>query len=134
MDDETRFWIAQQVADSKNTSDIQPLFREGKQIVDKKPNVLISDGAPNFRVAYKREFLRQRIPEQSTSRTSGYKERFTITKWREWTPRLEIEKRQDTKILTGYQIYHNYLRPHEGLDGKTPAEASGIKSKERTKG
>src|SRR5215210_1370234 len=36
-------------------------------------------------------------------------------------------KRQDTKILTGYQIYHNYLRPHEGLDGKTPAEASGVK-------
>jgi putative transposase len=36
-------------------------------------------------------------------------------------------KRPDTKILTGYQIYHNYVRPHEGLEGKTPAEASGIK-------
>jgi putative transposase len=36
-------------------------------------------------------------------------------------------KRQDTKILTGYQIYHNYMRPHEGLDGKTPGEACGIK-------
>lgn len=36
-------------------------------------------------------------------------------------------KRQDTKILTGYQIYHNYVRPHEGLEDKTPAEASGIK-------
>jgi len=22
---------------------------------------------------------------------------------------------------------HNYLRPHEGLDGKTPSEACGIK-------
>ena len=36
-------------------------------------------------------------------------------------------KKQDTKILTGYQIYHNYVKPHEGLEGKTPAEASGIK-------
>jgi hypothetical protein len=43
MDDETRFWIAQQVADSKNTSDIQPLFKEGKERAGKKPNVLISD-------------------------------------------------------------------------------------------
>lgn len=35
-------------------------------------------------------------------------------------------KKVDTPILTGYQIYHNYMRPHEGLDGKTPAEACGI--------
>jgi putative transposase len=32
-----------------------------------------------------------------------------------------------TPILTGYQIYHNYLRRHEGLNDKTPADASGIK-------
>ena len=24
------------------------------------------------------------------------------------------------------QIYHNYVRPHETLDGKTPTEACGI--------
>ena len=29
--------------------------------------------------------------------------------------------------LSGHQIYHNYLRPHEALGGKTPAKASGIK-------
>ncbi|MGC2429278.1 MAG: hypothetical protein WA421_19765 [Nitrososphaeraceae archaeon] len=36
-------------------------------------------------------------------------------------------KRKDTTILTGYQIYHNYIREHQGLNNKTPAEASGIK-------
>lgn len=35
--------------------------------------------------------------------------------------------KMDTPILTGYQIYHNYFREHEGLDGITPSEASGIK-------
>jgi putative transposase len=35
-------------------------------------------------------------------------------------------KRQDTSMLKGYQIYHNYIRPHEGLEGKTPADMSGI--------
>jgi hypothetical protein len=25
------------------------------------------------------------------------------------------------------QIYHNYFRPHAGLNGQTPAEAAGIK-------
>jgi putative transposase len=30
-------------------------------------------------------------------------------------------------ILTGYQLYHNYFREHEGLKGKTTAEIAGIK-------
>jgi putative transposase len=36
-------------------------------------------------------------------------------------------KRNDTTILTGYQIYHNYIREHQGLQGKTPTERCGIK-------
>jgi len=35
-------------------------------------------------------------------------------------------KKPDTPIISGYQIYHNYLRPHEALEGKTPAQACGI--------
>jgi hypothetical protein len=35
-------------------------------------------------------------------------------------------KKPDTPILTGYQIFHNFIRKHEGLDGKTPAEVAGI--------
>lgn len=38
----------------------------------------------------------------------------------------ECLKRKDTPILKDYQIFHNYIREHEGLDGKTPAEACGI--------
>lgn len=35
-------------------------------------------------------------------------------------------KRFDTPILSGYRIYHNYIRPHEALNGKTPSELAGI--------
>ena len=35
-------------------------------------------------------------------------------------------KKPETPIIPGYQIYHNYLRPHEALEGKTPADACGI--------
>jgi hypothetical protein len=41
MDDETRFWIAQQVADSKYTQDVRPLFQKGKEVAGKKPDILI---------------------------------------------------------------------------------------------
>ena len=36
-------------------------------------------------------------------------------------------KKDDSVMFDGYQMYHNYLRPHMGLDGKTPAEKCGIK-------
>jgi transposase-like protein len=42
-------------------------------------------------------------------------------------------KKTDTSILKGYQLFHNYIRPHEGLDGKTPAEACGIKVEGKNK-
>jgi putative transposase len=35
-------------------------------------------------------------------------------------------KIQNTAILPGYQIYHNFFRPHMALDGKTLAEKCGI--------
>ncbi len=35
-------------------------------------------------------------------------------------------KKMDTPILTGYQLFHNYIRPHMGLEGKTPSEMAGI--------
>ena len=35
-------------------------------------------------------------------------------------------KNMDTPILKGYQLYHNFVRPHMALDGQTPAEAAGI--------
>ena len=33
----------------------------------------------------------------------------------------------DSSILSGMQIYHNYVRPHMALKGKTPSEAAGLK-------
>jgi hypothetical protein len=35
-------------------------------------------------------------------------------------------KREDSSLIAGLQIYHNYVRPHMGLAGKAPAEAAGI--------
>jgi putative transposase len=36
-------------------------------------------------------------------------------------------KKVNNPILTGYQIYYNYISENEGLDGKTPTEACGIR-------
>lgn len=36
-------------------------------------------------------------------------------------------KKEDSAIITGMQIHHNFIRSHMGLDGKTPADSSGVK-------
>ncbi len=35
-------------------------------------------------------------------------------------------KVDDTPIIPMNQIYYNFVRPHMGLNGATPAEAAGI--------
>jgi hypothetical protein len=42
-------------------------------------------------------------------------------------------KREDTPILTGMQIFHNYVRPHMALDGETPSNRAGIQVKGENK-
>ncbi|HXT83067.1 MAG TPA: hypothetical protein VN704_01860 [Verrucomicrobiae bacterium] len=40
---------------------------------------------------------------------------------------LRILKKVNTPILRGLQIYHNYIRNHQGVqENKTPAEKAGI--------
>jgi len=62
MDHETPFGIVQQVADTKNTADITPLFVKGKEIAGARSNTFISDGAPNFHTAFNIELYTNRLP------------------------------------------------------------------------
>jgi len=62
MDDETRFRITQQIADTKNTADITPLLNKGKDVAGKRPNTLISDEAPNFHTAFNKELNANKFP------------------------------------------------------------------------
>ena len=135
LDDETRFIIAQQVANTKYKEDIRQLFREGKDVAGKKPKVLITDGAKNFHQAYMAEYWTRPL-EQRTEHISHihFKNDMNNNKMerlngeiRDREKTMRGLKKMDTPILTGYQIFHNYFRSHEGLEGKTPSEACGIK-------
>ncbi|MGD0690179.1 MAG: DDE-type integrase/transposase/recombinase [Candidatus Bathyarchaeia archaeon] len=141
MDDETRFWIAQQVTDSKYTADITPLFREGKKFAEKAPSTLITDGAFNFSSAYEKAFWRENkalmIQHIRHVRMSGDLNNNKMERMngeiRDREKVMRSLKKEDTPILTGYQIFHNYIRPHMGINGKTPAELAGIKVKGKDK-
>lgn len=134
MDDETRFWIAQQVTEKKGTSDVRPLFKQARERAGKKPMLLITDGAANFAEANKKEY-QTRYAEGSTNHIRDIRIDGTVHNNKMERMNGEVRDREktmrglkktDSPILKGYEVFHNYIRPHMGLDGKTPADAAGI--------
>jgi transposase-like protein len=134
MDDETRFWIAQEVADSKEKHDASNLFRKGKEVTQTKPKVLITDGLQSYHDAYQKEFWeidrKKRTLHIKHIHLRGDKNNNKMERMNgEFRDREKVVrglKKKDSPLLKGYQLYHNYVRPHQGLDGKTPAEKCGI--------
>lgn len=141
MDDETRFWIAQQVADTKYTEDIRPMFKEGIAVAGKKPKTLISDGAPNFAEAYKKEYYTTALAPRTIhvkhihmkgDHNNNKMERMN-GELRDREKVMRGIKKMDSPIFKGLQQYHNFFRDHDALDGKTPAEMANIRIEGRNK-
>jgi transposase-like protein len=132
IDDETRYWIAQEVAESKYKHDARNLLRMAKEIGCKTPTALITDGLPVYHDAFNKEFntLKREAMHINTIKLSGDMNNNKMERFNgEVRDREKVTrglKKNDTPVLAGYQVYHNFIRPHEALKGKTPAEACGI--------
>jgi transposase-like protein len=134
MDDETRFWIAQEVADTKDTHDARHLFQTAKDRAGKRPSVLITDGLKSYHEAYLKEYRTLTMETRTqhirqitlTGHHNNNKMERLNGEIRDRERVMRSLKIPDSPILNGMQIYHNYVRPHEGLDGHTPSEMAGI--------
>jgi transposase-like protein len=140
MDDETRFWIAQEVAETKQKHDAKQLFQMGERLMGKKPMTLITDGLMTYHDAYLSQWRTNAKPRTEHIRhitIKGDKNNNKMERLngeiRDREKTMRGLKTKETPILTGYQLFHNYIRPHEGLDGKTPSEACGIEVEGKNK-
>ena len=128
MDDETRFLIAQEVAETKMKHDARVLFHRAKRLMGKQPKTLITDGLASYSVACDQVFdgtkhireirLQGAVHNNKMERMNG--------EIRDREKTMRGIKTTRTTILRGYQLYHNFIRPHEALNGQTPSEACGI--------
>src|SRR5271157_3683955 len=129
MDDETRFWIAQEVAETKDQHDARTLFSKAKHLMGKSPKTIVTDGLRTYSRASQEVYPLadhvRHIRLQGDMNNNKMERMNGEVRDREKT--FRGLKTKETPILKGYQIYHNYIRPHESLDGRTPAEACGIK-------
>jgi len=139
MDDQTRFLIAQEVAEAKYTHDARHLFQISREAVDKQPKILITDGLPAYRDAFMKEYWTrtngaQHIRDiQFNGRIHNNKMERMNGEIRDRERVMRTLEKSNTPILAGIQIFHNYIKPHQGLKGKTPAEAAGIEIRGKDK-
>ena len=133
-DDETCYWIAKEVADRKEGHDASGLFRQAKEIAGTKPKVIITDGLHSYSEAYRKEFwtvdrrdrtLHIRNVHLQGDMNNNQMERLN-GEFRDREKVVRGIKKDDSVIIDGYQLYHNYVRPHMSLDNKTPADKCGI--------
>jgi transposase-like protein len=139
MDDQTRFLIAQEVAEAKYTHDARHLFQIGREATNKQPKILITDGLPAYRDAFMKEYWTrnngaQHIRDiQLTGKVHNNKMERMNGEIRDRERVMRTLEKTNSPILEGYEIFHNYIRPHQALKGKTPAEAAGIEVRGKNK-
>ena len=137
LDSETRFWLAQMVAEHKGNDDVAPMFADAKKKAGKVPANLVSDGASNFHHAWKRQYRAKnflhkdsehhRHIHMSGDMNNNQMESFNGNTLRAREKVVRGVKKDDSIVLKGMQIHHNFIRPHQGLDGDTPADRAGIR-------
>ena len=129
MDDETRYWIAQEVSHWKENADASHLFHKAKAVAGKEPKTLITDQLKSYRTASRQEFPSTRHIQDITLEGVIHNNKMERMNGevRDREKVMRGMKKMDSPILKGMQIYHNFVRPHEGLNGATPAERAGIK-------
>lgn len=135
MDAETRFMLVSTISKTRNIQDARRAFQKAKQTAKQDPKFVVSDGLPAYIKAFKKEFYTMRKPRVQHIR----KPRFTDKSNNNIVERLNGTVREREKVMrgmkgdmtaeelmNGFRTYYNFIRPHMSLDGKTPAEASGL--------
>jgi transposase-like protein len=136
MDNTTRFWICARISQSRTIGDARAVFQEAKKIAPKKALAIVHDGLPSYDRGFQKEFYTHTNPRTMNIRSVSVRHEGLNSKVerlngsvrdREVVMRGMDSKESAQTLLEGMRIYHNYVRKHQALDGRTPAEASGVK-------
>lgn len=131
LDAKSRFLIASSITERREMDDARKVFRKAKNSAIGSPEFIFTDGLKSYTKAIRRELPLRVYPKLIThinlasigSRSNNNLiERYHST----FRERDKVMRGSADGIVCGYRLYYNFIRPHMGLDGHTPAEAAGI--------
>jgi len=136
MDAKTRYLLACQITETRFVKDAQIPLRKAKEVANKRPQAIVTDGLPAYQKAIKAEFYDNFAPIQNphirlkdfeTKPNNNILERLNGT----FRERTKVMRSLDSSVgaeefVAGMQTYYNYIRPHQGIGGLTPAQLANI--------
>lgn len=130
MDDDTRYWLASDMADTKFQHNADNLLELTKKAIGKNPTHFITDGLPAYQKASKKVFGKKTIHTRhihiQKDMNNNKMERLNgEIRYREKV--FRGLKKIDTPILDGMKVYYNFTKKHGALKGKTLSESALIK-------
>lgn len=131
MDEKTRFLLASHMSQTRTILDAESLFNQARERAVAAPRYIVTDKLSAYIDGIERVFGAdaQHIQSQgmTTDTHNNLIERFHGTlKQRTKVMRGLKSKETGQILLAGWLVHYNYFRPHEGLRGKTPAEAARV--------
>jgi len=138
IDEDTKFLVASHVSGTRTLQDTIAIFKKGYEQSKVRPKAVYVDGSFVYKPAFNKVFwtmrkdtrpqLIQRVGIR-TRETNNIVERLHGTLKDRTKPMRGFKSYESTKaILEGFTIHYNYVRPHQSIDGKTPAQVAGIKT------
>ena len=138
MDDDTRYWLASDLADNKFQHNADSLLRLTREQAGKSPRNLITDGLPAYARSSRKVFgkgtnhVRHVHLAGKRDRDNNKMERLN-GEIRDLEKVFRGLKKMDTAVLDGMRVYYNYTKKHSGIGGKTLVQASLIEVEGRNK-
>jgi putative transposase len=128
IDDKTRYLLASRISTSRTTRDAQILMDKAVKTAGKKPKAVVTDKLASYLdVSYGKDTEHKQGSPFNIETNSNLIERFHGT-LKARTKVMRGLKNIETAIefTDGWLVHYNYLRPHEALNDKTPAEVAEI--------
>jgi len=138
IDEDTKFLVASHIPGTRTFEDTVALFKKGYDQSKVKPRAIFVDGSFVYKPAFTKVFwtmqkatrpeLVQRVGIRARE-TNNIVERLHGTV-KDRTKVMRGLKSFDSteSILEGFAIHYNYVRPHQSLNGKTPAQVARIQA------
>ncbi len=131
MDEKTRFLLASHLSLTRTIRDAETLFHQAARRAAMLPENIITDKLAAYLDGIERVFGADAHHIQSQGMTTethnNLIERFHGTIKQRTKIMRGLKSRESAKlIMGGWLVHYNFFRPHEGLKGKTPAQAASV--------
>ncbi len=132
IDSKTRFLLASHMSRTRTTKDAQKLMEMASERAGKTPKVIITDKLKAYLDGIELTFGADTKHIQgkpfTVENNTNLIERFHGTLKDRTKVMRGLKDIESAKLITeGWLLHYNYLRPHESLNGKTPAQTAGVK-------